>query len=279
MSGKDPVILLDDVAFRYPGGEAAVLGDVSLEVHQGEFVAVAGENGSGKSTLCRLLDALLLPTSGRVLIGGRDTADEEAVPLIRRTVGLIINNPDNQIVGPTLEDDVAFGLENLGVPPEEIGRRVAEALEEMGLAHMRNREPHLLSLGEKKRLVLAGVLACRPRVLVSDEGTSMLDPPTRENVLEILLRLHREEGLTIVHATHDPLEMAAADRLVFLEGGRIAFDGDPEGFFFRWAPENAPDFRPPPLLQLVRELATKGFPSPRRSINPEEVAEWLASLS
>jgi len=252
---------------------------LSLRVNRGEFLAVAGLNGAGKSTFCYLLNALLLPSTGRVLACGLDTRSRENIPEIRRRVGLVMQNPDNQILAPTVEDDVAFGLENLGLPREEIRSRVEEALEAMGLTGLRRREPHLLSVGEKKRLALAGVLATQPKVLVSDEATSMLDPPTREEVMRLFSRLHEEKGMTVVHATHRPEEMMAAGRVVFLEEGRIIFDGRPEELFADRDPAQSRGFRSPVLFRLAREMEARGYAMPPKPLETGKVVEKLCPSS
>lgn len=269
-------MVFDDVTFYYPGrGTIPALDGLRLEVREGEFVAVAGLNGSGKSTLCRLINGLILPLRGKVLTGGLDTADPENLPEIRRQVGLIMQNPDNQIVGPTVEDDVAFGLENLALPRPEMEARVDEVLQVMELSGLRRREPHLLSSGEKKRLAVAGALATRPRILVSDESTSMLDPPTRMEIMELYSRLRKERGLTIVHATHRPEEIMAADRVVLLGSGRILFDGSPEKLFRDGEFSADHGLTSPALFRLARELEARGFTMPRKPLDTKEVVECL----
>ncbi len=264
------------MAFAYPGRESVpALEGVSLEIAEGEFVAVAGLNGSGKSTLCRLFNALLLPRRGRVVSCGLDTSLPENIAEIRRRVGLIMQNPDNQIVGPTVEDDVAFGPENLALPREEIRARVEETLETMGLSALRGREPHLLSLGERKRLAVAGVMAVHPRVLVSDESTSMLDPPMRAETIALFARLRGETGVAVVHATHQPEEILAADRVILLGGGRLLFAGTPGELFE--SPELAEEhgLRPTSIYLLARELDKRGCTLPAANLDAKEVARRL----
>jgi len=264
-------LIFEDVAFTYPGANGVpALESITLRIEEGEFLAVAGLNGSGKSTLCRLANALFLPSRGKVFCCGLDTSLQDNLAGIRTRVGLIMQNPDNQIVGPTVEDDVAFGPENLGLSREEIGRRVDEALQAMELTAMRGREPHLLSFGERKRLAVAGVMALSPRIIISDESTSMLDPPTRAETIELFLRLREEAGITVVHATHRPEEILAADRAALLEGGHLVFDGKPEQLFEDGELAARHGLCPPSLYVLARELGVPGF-----ALEAEEVAEQL----
>jgi energy-coupling factor transport system ATP-binding protein len=265
-----------EVSFTYPDREGEpALEDVSFEIGQGEFVALAGLNGSGKSTLCRLLNGLYLPTRGKVFSCGLDTARPENLAGIRSGVGLIMQNPDNQIVGPTVEDDVAFGPENFAMPREQIRSRIEEALQAMGLSELRNREPHLLSIGERKRLAVAGVLAIHPRVLVSDESTSMLDPPTRVETLALYGRLRESLGIAIIHATHHPEEILAADRVFLLAGGRLVFTGDPRDLFRDTELCAEYGLRPPALYLLALEMERRGRPFEGALLEAKEVAERL----
>lgn len=271
-----PAITMESVSFRFPGRQGPpALANLDLRVEEGEFVVLTGLNGSGKSTLLRLVNGLLLPERGRVLVHGMDTSVPANLPELRRTVGLVLQNPDHQLVAATVEDDVAFGPENLGLDREEISRRVREALDRVGAAPLADRQPHLLSLGEKKRVALAGVLAMRPRVILSDESTSMLDPEGRDQFLHLLLRERQERGVTLVHVTHRPEEFLLADRLVLLERGRVAFDGPPFLFLSR------PDLRarigarePEPLL-MARRLHERGWVVPE---NPRDIDELLEGL-
>lgn len=269
-------VVFEDVTLRYPGREdSPALCGISFAVREGEFVAVTGLNGSGKSTLCRLVNGLLLPTEGRVIVHGLDTSVPADLARIRAWVGLIMQDPDHQIVASTVEDDVAFGPENLGLPREEIASRVEEALRLAGLSGLRQRQAHLLSLGEKKRLAMAGVLAMRPLLLVSDECTAMLDPLGREEMLANLLRLREERGLTLLHVTHRPEEILYADRLMLLEGGRIIYDGSPTAFFQEKQILERSRLHLPELLLLARELRKRGLAAPA---NPRDVHELLEGL-
>jgi len=268
------------VWFRYPERHGfPALEGINLRVEEGECVALVGPNGAGKSTFCRLINGLLLPNRGKVITCGMDTADPSSLAEIRRCAALVLQNPDNQIIGATAEDDVAFGLENFAIPQEEMRLRVEEALASMHLTRLRHREPHLLSMGEKKRLNLACALAMRPRLLVSDESTSMLDPPTRSETFCLISRLREKTGMTVIHATHQPEEIMACDRVLVLQEGRLVFDGGPGEFFEKGGPATEIGLRPPALFLLARELQAKGIPMPRRVLRAEEVAESLWASS
>ncbi len=274
--GKESAILLEGVTICFPGREdRPALVDVDLRVDEGEFVALTGLNGSGKSTLCRLVNGLLLPGRGRVLVFGLDTSVPGDLAEIRRRVGMILQDPDHQIVGSTVEEDVAFGPENLGLPREEAARRVEEALLLAGILHLRDRQPHLLSMGEKKRVALAGVLAMRPRIVISDESTSMLDPAGRAEFLDLLRRWREEHKVTLLHVTHRPDEFLLADRLLLLEGGRVTFDGPPALFLSRPELLSRITAREPEVLALSRELRRKGWGLPEYPRNVDEILEGL----
>jgi energy-coupling factor transport system ATP-binding protein len=275
-----PAVVFEDATFYFPDrGSVPALEGLRLEIGEGEFLAVAGLNGSGKSTLCRLINGLILPARGKVITAGLDTTVRENIPEIRRQVGLIMQNPDNQIVGPTVEDDVAFGLENLGLPRPAMVARVEEILEAMELIELRHREPHLLSMGERKRLAVAGALSTNPRILVSDESTSMLDPPTRAEVIKLYSRLRDEKGITVIHATHQPEEIMVADRVILLGGGRLLFDGTPDVLFEDAETAAEHGLRIPDLLLLALELEARGYPIPRRPLSAMDIVEeiWASS--
>ncbi|HBK60029.1 MAG TPA: energy-coupling factor transporter ATPase, partial [Firmicutes bacterium] len=230
----EPVIRVENVSYTYDGGgpgEVEALLDVSLEVMGGEFVAVIGHNGSGKSTLAKHMNAIFVPTRGDVFVLGMNTRDESRLWDIRQTVGMVFQNPDNQIVATTVEEDVAFGPENLGVPPGEIRRRVDEALALVDMTGNEKSAPHMLSGGQKQRVAIAGVIAMRPRCIVLDEPTAMLDPVGRSEVLATVRRLASDEGIAVVHITHFMNEAVLADRVVVMEGGRIALRGTPREVF------------------------------------------------
>ncbi|VEF49903.1 ABC transporter-like protein [Bacillus freudenreichii] len=225
-----PVISIQDVSFRYQGQESYALKDVTFSVTDGEWLAVVGHNGSGKSTLAKILNGLQFPEKGTVKVQNL-LLSEEAVWDIRRMVGMVFQSPDNQFVGTTVQDDVAFGLENNGVPHDEMVGRVKEALERVHMAEFLNQEPHHLSGGQKQRVAIAGVIALRPKVIILDEATSMLDPLGREEVLETVRELKEEQGLTVISITHDLEEAAKADRIVVMNKGQVYTEGKPEEIF------------------------------------------------
>jgi len=265
-----------DTSFSYPSpdGSRLALADVTLSLSPGETVAVLGRNGSGKSTLAKLSDALLLPGTGQVLVDGMDTRDQAKTWDIRARVGIVFQNPDNQIVGTSVEEDAAFGPENLGLPREEIRRRVDEALAAVGLAGMERREPHTLSEGQKQRLAVAGVLALRPAYIVADEPTALLDHDSRAAVVGILVEQARR-GVGVLHVTHDPAEALAADRVVVLERGQLAFEGTPEALFADDALLATLGLQPPPLVRLAAALRLRGAAVP---VVPSDVESLVAAL-
>ncbi|MCC5467085.1 energy-coupling factor transporter ATPase [Pelosinus baikalensis] len=227
-------ITVKDMCHTYlahEGEEVQALDHINIAIGKGEFVAIIGTNGSGKSTLAKHLNALLIPSSGQCLIDGMDTKDQENLWEIRQSVGMVFQNPDNQIVATLVEEDVAFGPENLGVPPKEIRNRVTEALKDVGMEDYRQHSPHLLSGGQKQRVAIAGVLAMRSNCLVLDEPTAMLDPQGRQEVLSTVLRLHREQNITVVYITHFMEEAVAADRVIVMEQGKVVLEGVPKMVF------------------------------------------------
>ncbi|MCL6499446.1 MAG: energy-coupling factor transporter ATPase [Firmicutes bacterium] len=255
--------------------EVRAVHDVSLTVHRGEFLALVGGNGSGKSTLAKHLNALLLPTEGRVVVDGLDTRDPHALWEIRRKVGMVFQNPDNQIVATVVEEDVAFGPENLGLPPEEIAQRVEEALRTVGMLEHRRREPHLLSGGQKQRVAIAGVLAMRPQCIVLDEATTMLDPEGRREVLRTAHRLREQEGIAVVHITHNMEEAAQADRVVVLHEGRVALEGTPREVFRDVQRLRRLRLDLPEVAELSGCLRRRGIPVEGQPLDPEELAAQL----
>lgn len=277
----DKIIELKNVSFVYDTQEEQkpALRNVSLDVRRGEFLAVIGHNGSGKSTLAKLLNAILLPTEGKVLVEGMDTSDEELVYEIRRRVGMVFQNPDNQIVATIVEDDVAFGPENLGVPPAEIRQRVDDALRAVGMYEFRGAEPHKLSGGQKQRVAVAGVIAMRTDCIIFDESTAMIDPRGRREVLETAQRLCREMGITVVMITHFMEEAVQADRVVVLDGGRVAAEGVPSEVFADSALLRRTGLELPFAAKLAETVRTAGVPLPDGLLTPESVADALLAAA
>ncbi len=267
-------IKLENVRFRYPEARQDALCGVNLEIQKGSFVAVLGHNGSGKSTLAKHLNAILLPTDGRVLVNGRDTRDEAGLLELRRTVGMVFQNPDNQMVANVVEDDVAFAPENLGVEPEEIRRRVDDALRQVGMYEFRLHAPHMLSGGQKQRVAIAGVIAMHPECIVLDEPTAMLDPAGRREVLEAMEQL-RKTGITIVLITHHMDEVIGADRLIVMSEGNVVADGTPAAVFCQVERLREHGLAVPATTELLWRLNQKGFSLPLDALSPEACAEAI----
>ncbi len=272
-SRMQPIIRAERLHYSYPGDEQETLHDIDLEIEEGSFVAVLGHNGSGKSTLAKLMNAILLPSSGKVYVDGIDTADEERLLDIRRTVGMVFQNPDNQIVANVVEDDVAFAPENLGVPSEEIRRRVDEALKTVGMYEYRLHAPHLLSGGQKQRVAIAGVLAMQPRCVVLDEPTAMLDPVGRREVVATVTRLCREKGMTVVLITHHMSECVGADRLIVMSEGAIVADGSPREVFSQVELLRSEGLSVPATTELIYSLRQEGFDLPLEALTAGECAD------
>lgn len=268
------MIELVEACFTYPGSDAPALGPVSLEIAQGQTVALLGPNGSGKSTLARLTNALFLPSAGVVRVDGIDTRDETRVWDIRSRVTFVQQNPENQIVGTVVEEDVAFGPENLGVERSEVRRRVDEALAAVGLSGLERREPHLLSEGQKQRLAIAGALALRPAYLVLDEPTAMLDGVGRRDVLGVLGVL-RSSGVSILHVTHHLADVVDADRAVVLRDGLVAFDGAPATLMSDPLLVQALGLDMPALSRLAFELKELGVPVPDSARDVDSVVDAI----
>ncbi|MCL4425814.1 MAG: energy-coupling factor transporter ATPase [Firmicutes bacterium] len=260
--------------FRTPQGLINALEDVGLTLGPGEFVALVGRNGSGKSTLAKHLNALLLPDRGDVWVKGMNTRDSASLWEIRRTVGMVFQNPDNQLVATVVEEDVAFGPENLGIPPGEIRQRVEEALTTVGMQDYRSWAPHLLSGGQKQRVAIAGVLAMRPACLILDEATAMLDPEGRAEVMTTLDRLSRE-GITILHITHHMEEAVKADRVVVMEAGRIVLMGSPRQVFAQEQQLKRAGLDVPQMVELADHLRRRGLEIPPGVITVEEMVQAL----
>ncbi|HQD76673.1 MAG TPA: energy-coupling factor transporter ATPase [Bacillota bacterium] len=276
------MIQVRDLSYTYDSGrpgETTALSGVDLEIRRGEFVAIAGPNGSGKSTLARHFNALLLPTRGQVLVDGLDTALPENLWEIRRRVGMVFQNPDNQIVSTLVEEDVAFGPENLGIPPPEVRERVEEALVLAGLSRFRQHAPHLLSGGQRQRLALAGVLAMRPACLVLDEPTAMLDPAGRRELLETLQRLNRTQGTTVVLVTHYMEEAALAGRVIVMAAGKIALDGPPEEVFARARQLEELGLELPAPAEIARGLKRRGFFMPGVPLSVHDLVQVVKGLA
>ena len=272
-----PIISFKNVHYTYPGDEAESLCGIDLDIERGQFVAVLGHNGSGKSTLAKHMNAILVPDEGQVLIDGTDTADEARLLDVRRRVGMVFQNPDNQIIANVVEDDVAFAPENLGVPPEEIRERVDTALRQVGMYDLREHAPHLLSGGQKQRVAIAGILAMQPEIIVLDEPTAMLDPQGRQEVISTVTRLCREEGMTVVLITHHMDECINADRLVVMSNGHIVADGTPGAVFSDVALMEREGLSVPETTRLMHELNSEaGFALPLDALAAADCAEKIA---
>ena len=270
-----------DLTFRYTTAEGVaptVLDQVNLTIEPGTFVAVLGHNGSGKSTFAKHLNAILLPSGGKVYVDGMDTVDENLLLDIRRTVGMVFQNPDNQIVASVVEEDVAFAPENLGVPSAEIRRRVDEALEAVGMTEYARHAPHLLSGGQKQRVAIAGVLAMRPACIVLDEPTAMLDPVGRREVLDTICQLNEQLGMTVVLITHHMDEAARAQRLVVMDNGHVVKDGPPAQVFQDVVGLRRMGLEVPDSVALMYELRQAGLDVPLDVLNPEDCARAVAQI-
>ena len=265
----------EDVCYQYDEDGDNAVNRVSLRVERGAFVAVLGHNGSGKSTLAKLMNALFLPTEGRVLVCGMDTAQDDEVWRIRRHAGMVFQNPDNQIVANVVREDVAFGLENLGVPHEDMIPRIDAALAAVRMTERASFAPHMLSGGQKQRVAVAGVLAMQPEVMILDEATAMLDPAGRADVLATVRRLNREQGMTVIWITHFMEEAAAADRVVVLDKGKIALDGTPAEVFSRVEEVKALGLDVPPMAELAMRLNENGFSLPSGVLTVADMVKEL----
>lgn len=257
------------------GNEVSALNGINLDIPEGEFIAIIGANGSGKSTLARHLNALLLPAAGKCIVDGLDTTEEKNLWHIRQHVGMVFQNPDNQIVAAIVAEDVAFGPENVGVPGSEIKGRVDRALAAVGMTEYAGHAPHLLSGGQKQRVAIAGVLALEPRVIVLDEPTAMLDPQGRREIVRTVKQLNREKGITIVYITHYMTEALEADRVVVMEKGNIRFSGTPHEVFSRVDELEKVGLEAPLAAKIANELRKGGVKIPEKIITDEELAEVL----
>lgn len=278
-----PFIKLENVSYAYradDGLSVPVIKDLSLEIEEGDFVAVLGHNGSGKSTLAKLLNMILSPDSGRIYVGGKDITDENMtepeVFEVRKNIGMVFQNPDNQLVATIVEDDVAFGPENLGIPSSEIRQRVDAALKAVGMTKYAHHEPHRLSGGQKQRVAIAGIIAMTPRCIVFDESTAMLDPIGRREVLSTIKKLNRDMGITVIMITHYMDEAAMARRVVVLNSGEIAFDGAPSEVFENEKRLKELGLDVPQCTSLVHRLREAGMSLQGDCTTPEACAELIA---
>ena len=276
------IISAEHLAYTYPGMDdvpgVPVFEDMNLQIQEGSFVAILGTNGCGKSTLAKHFNSILLPTGGKVYVCGIDTSNEDRIMTVRHNVGMVFQNPDNQIVANVVEEDVAFGPENLGVASPEIRHRVDSALKQVGMYEYREHAPHLLSGGQKQRIAIAGIIAMEPKCIVLDEPTAMLDPRGRREVIDTVSRLNREKGITVVLITHHMDEAARADRVVVLDKGKVAADGTPREVFSQVELLHSIGLASPETVELCWELNRQGFSLPLDALSPEECAQALYDL-
>ena len=276
------IISVEHLAYTYPGMDdvpgVPVFEDMNLTIQEGSFVAILGTNGCGKSTLAKHFNSILLPTGGKVYVCGIDTSNEDRIMTVRHNVGMVFQNPDNQIVANVVEEDVAFGPENLGIAAPEIRHRVDNALKQVGMYEYREHAPHLLSGGQKQRIAIAGIIAMEPKCIVLDEPTAMLDPRGRKEVIDTIGRLNREKGITVVLITHHMDEAAKADRVVVLNKGKVAADGTPKQVFSQVELLHSIGLASPETVELCWELKRQGFDLPLDALEPEECAQALYGL-
>ena len=276
------IIKVENLNFTYPGVDdtpgVAVFTDLDLTIEEGSFVAILGTNGCGKSTLAKHFNSILLPSGGKVYVCGIDTSFEDRILQVRRNVGMVFQNPDNQIVANVVEEDVAFGPENLGVASPEIRNRVDKALKQVGMYEYREHAPHLLSGGQKQRIAIAGVIAMEPKCIVLDEPTAMLDPKGRREVIETIGRLNKEKKITVVLITHHMDEAAKADRVVVLHKGQVSLDGTPQQVFSQVEKLHNIGLAAPETVELCHELNQQGFCAPLDKLEPEECARALYDM-
>ncbi|MFG6497395.1 energy-coupling factor ABC transporter ATP-binding protein [Fictibacillus sp. UD] len=273
------IITVKDVTFYYPGEETPTLKGVTLDVHKGEWLSIVGHNGSGKSTLAKMLNGLLLPNEGAVFVSDYTTERPDDIWEVRRQVGMVFQNPDNQFVGTSVQDDIAFGLENFGVPREEMVKRISESVERVGMEAFLNQEPHQLSGGQKQRVAIAGILAQKPSVIVLDEATSMLDPIGRIEVIETVRELNKKEGITVISITHDLEEALSADRVVVMKMGEKAAEGTPEDIFQQRELLKSAGLDLPFSLKLSEALRQQGVELDKSYLTQEELVNALWKLA
>ena len=273
------IIKVEHLAYTYPGMDdmpgVAVFKDMNLSIEEGSFVAILGTNGCGKSTLAKHFNSILLPTGGKVWVCGLDTSEEELLMKVRRNVGMVFQNPDNQIVANVVEEDVAFGPENLGIASPEIRHRVDKALKQVGMYEYREHAPHLLSGGQKQRVAIAGVIAMQPKCIVLDEPTAMLDPRGRREVIETVSQLNKEKNITVVLITHHMDEAAKADRVVVLHKGKVLTDGTPKEVFSQTQLLHSVGLAAPDTVELCEALNQEGFDLPLYALSVEECADSI----
>ena len=270
-----------NVVFKYSTGEEIeklAIDGLNLEVNEGEFLVVLGHNGSGKSTVAKHMNALLVPTEGTVIVNGLDTSDENNVWDIRATAGMVFQNPDNQLVATIVEEDVAFGPENLGVPPEEIRKRVYDALEKVGMSEYKKHAPHLLSGGQKQRVAIAGILAIQPKCIIFDEPTAMLDPSGRREVMENIKELNKKHGITVILITHYMDEAAQADRVVVMDKGKVIMEGIPRDIFSEVETMKKIGLDVPQVTEICYELKKAGIHIDTKILNVNEMVNALCQL-
>jgi energy-coupling factor transport system ATP-binding protein len=276
------IVRMENVDFSYKSYSdnqpVRALKDISIDFEKGQFIVVLGRNGSGKSTFARMINALLLPDKGFVYVKGLKTGQEENIWEIRRIAGMVFQNPDNQIIGTVVEEDVAFGPENLGIAPKDIRKRVDEALSAVGISEYGKNAPHLLSGGQKQRVAIAGILAMKPQCIILDEATSMLDPVGRKEVMNVLNRLNKEEGITIIHITHHMNEAVMADRVIVIDEGSIVMDGTPKEIFSNVKQVKELGLDVPQVTELFFELRNEGLNLPSDVLNVDEAVEALKQV-
>lgn len=274
----EPIIKIDNLIFEYKKAEedkpVRAIDDISLQIEKGSFTAILGKNGSGKSTLAKNLNGLLLPTSGVIYVNGYDTADDEHIWDVRQSAGMVFQNPDNQLVSAIVEDDVAFGPENLGIEPAEIRRRVDKALDDVNMGEYKGKPPHLLSGGQKQRVAIAGVVAMKPTCIIFDEPTAMLDPKGRREIMSIISELHAE-GITVILITHFMEEAVDADRVIIMHDGKIFLDGTPQEVFAQRDKILSVNLDIPMVVELADKLRDCGIDVPENIIRMEEMVDYL----
>ena len=276
------IISAEDLAFRYPGVDGApdvtVFEDLNLSIREGSFTAILGTNGCGKSTLAKHFNAILLPSGGKVYVCGIDTSDADRLMAVRRNVGMVFQNPDNQLVATMVEEDVAFGLENIGVPTAEMPARIEQALSDVGMLSFADRAPHTLSGGQKQRVAIAGVLAMQPQAIVFDEATAMLDPQGRREVLSAVRRLNREKGITVLWITHFMEETVDCEKIFVMHQGQIVREGTPREIFADARALQPYRLDAPPMARLSQLLREQGMPLPEGILTVDEMAREVGKL-